>query len=73
MDIVAGAGICKGPNNILGNAYQAIPVGITVEGSNTLTKNLIIFGQGLMKSHPYLYNIVQSIQNDDLNILKKFK
>jgi len=52
MDIVAGAGICKGPNNILGNAYQAIPVGITVEGSNTLTKNLIIFGQGLMKSHP---------------------
>ena len=67
MDIVAGAGICKGPKNILGNAYQAIPVGITVEGSNTLTKNLIIFGQGLMKSHPYLYNIVQSIQNDDLD------
>lgn len=70
MDIVAGAGICKGPRNLLGNAYQAIPVGITVEGSNTLTKNLIIFGQGLMKSHPYLYNIVQSIQNDDL---KEFK
>ena len=42
MDIVAGAGICKGPKNILGNAYQAIPVGITVEGSNTLTKNLIV-------------------------------
>ena len=70
MDIVAGAGICKGPRNLLGNAYQAIPVGITVEGSNTLTKNLIIFGQGLMKSHPYLYNIVQSIQNDDLNGFK---
>jgi len=70
MDIVAGAGICKGPRNLLGNAYQAIPVGITVEGSNTLTKNLIIFGQGLMKSHPYLYNIVQSIQNDDLKGFK---
>ena len=70
MDIVAGAGICKGPRNILGNAYQAIPVGITVEGSNTLTKNLIIFGQGLMKSHPYLYNIVQSIENNDLNEFK---
>lgn len=70
MDIVAGAGICKGPRNVIGNAYQAIPVGITVEGSNTLTKNLIIFGQGLMKSHPYLYNIVQSIENDDL---KEFK
>ena len=71
MDIVAGAGICKGPNNILGNAYQAIPVGITVEGSNTLTKNLIIFGQGLMKSHPFLFNIVNSIQHDDLDMFKK--
>ena len=65
MDIVAGSGICKGPQNILGNAYQAIPIGITVEGSNTLTKNLIIFGQGLMKSHPYLYNIIQSIEKND--------
>tara|TARA_A100001015_G_C15023532_1_gene729257 strand:- start:1786 stop:3066 length:1281 start_codon:yes stop_codon:yes gene_type:complete len=70
MDIVAGAGISKGPRNVLGNAYQAIPVGITVEGSNTLTKNLIIFGQGLMKSHPFLYNIVQSIENNDLNEFK---
>ena len=70
MDIVAGAGICKGPNNILGNSYQAIPVGITVEGSNTLTKNLIIFGQGLMKSHPYLFNVVNSIQE---NNEKEFK
>lgn len=66
MDIVAGAGICKGPRNILGNAYQAIPIGITVEGSNTLTKNLIVFGQGLMKSHPYLYNIVESIENNNV-------
>jgi acyl-CoA dehydrogenase len=65
MDIVAGAGICKGPRNYLANIYQATPIGITVEGSNILTKNLIIFGQGLMKSHPYLYNIVQSIENSD--------
>ena len=65
MDVVAGSGICKGPRNVLGNAYQAIPVGITVEGSNILTKNLIIFGQGLMKSHPYLYNIIHSIEKED--------
>jgi len=71
MDIVAGAGICKGPRNLLGNAYQASPIGITVEGSNTLTKNLIIFGQGLMKSHPYLYNLVQSIEQDNLQDFKK--
>ena len=65
MDIVAGAGICKGPRNYLAHIYQATPIGITVEGSNILTKNLIIFGQGLMKSHPYLYNIVKSIENSD--------
>ena len=65
MDIVGGAGICKGPRNILANVYQTIPIGITVEGSNILTKNLIIFGQGLMKSHPHLYNIVESIEKDD--------
>ena len=65
MDVVAGSGICKGPNNILGNIYQTIPIGITVEGSNTLTKSLIIFGQGLMKSHPYLYNLVHSIETNN--------
>ena len=70
MDVVAGSGICKGPRNVLGNAYQAIPVGITVEGSNTLTKNLIIFGQGLMKSHPYLYNIIHSIEKEDESMFK---
>ena len=57
--------------NLLGNAYQTTPIGITVEGSNTLTKNLIIFGQGLMKSHPYLYNLVQSIEQDNLDDFKK--
>jgi acyl-CoA dehydrogenase len=71
MDIVAGSGICKGPNNILGNIYQSLPIGVTVEGSNTLTKSLIIFGQGLMKSHPYLYNLVQSIENNNVIEFKK--
>jgi len=71
MDLIAGSGICKGPNNILGNIYQTIPIGITVEGSNTLTKSLIIFGQGLMKSHPYLYNLVQSIENNNVDEFKK--
>lgn len=64
MDIVAGAGICKGPLNILANHYQSIPIGITVEGSNTLTKNLIIFGNGLLKSHPFLYDLVDSLENN---------
>ena len=71
MDIAAGAAICKGPRNILANAYQAIPIGITVEGSNTLTRNLIIFGQGLMKSHPHLYKLVQSIEDENEPVFTK--
>jgi hypothetical protein len=70
MDIHGGSSICSGPNNFTQKFYNGIPIGITVEGSNTLTKNLIIFGQGLNKSHPYIYDIYDSIVSDDLN---KFK
>jgi len=66
MDIHGGSGICKGEHNILEKFYKNAPIGITVEGSNVLTKNLIIFGQGLNKSHPHIYPILQSI--DDNNI-----
>jgi len=54
MDIVGGKGICMGPSNFLGRPYQAIPVGITVEGANILTRSLIIFGQGAIRCHPWL-------------------
>ena len=65
MDIHAGSGICKGPNNFVSKFYEAGPVGITVEGANILTRSLIIFGQGLNKSHPYIANLVMALQNDD--------
>lgn len=67
MDIIGGAGICKGPMNFLASNYTATPVAITVEGSNTLTRSLIIFGQGLNRSHPYLLNIIKSIESNDKN------
>jgi acyl-CoA dehydrogenase len=67
MDIYAGSGICIGDNNFFTNFYNASPVGITVEGSNTLTRGLIIFGQGLNKSHPYIFPIFESIQSNDIN------
>ena len=67
MDIYGGSGICKGENNMLEKFYKNVPIGITVEGSNVLTKNLIIFGQGLNKSHPYIYPVLKSVQNDDIN------
>jgi acyl-CoA dehydrogenase len=65
MDIYAGSGICVGENNFITKFYNSSPVGITVEGSNTLTRGLIIFGQGLNKSHPYIFPIFQSIQDDN--------
>ena len=74
MDIHGGSAICKGENNLLAKFYQNVPIGITVEGSNTLTKNLIIFGQGLNKSHPHIYPLLLSVQNDDLDdFTEKFK
>ena len=74
MDIYGGSGICKGENNMLEKFYRNVPVGITVEGSNVLTKNLIIFGQGLNKSHPHIYPILDAIQNnDEKEFMEKFK
>ena len=66
MDIHGGSAICKGENNLMEKFYRSVPIGITVEGSNTLTKNLIIFGQGLNKSHPYIYPVLESILNNNL-------
>ncbi|HML29751.1 MAG TPA: acyl-CoA dehydrogenase [Hyphomicrobium sp.] len=65
MDIHGGRGICDGPSNYLQSAYQMVPVGITVEGANILTRTLITFAQGALRSHPYLYKEVQAAQNPD--------
>ncbi len=67
MDIYGGSGICLGENNMLEKFYKNVPIGITVEGSNTLTKNLIIFGQGLNKSHPHISDILTSIENNNVD------
>jgi acyl-CoA dehydrogenase len=71
MDIFSGSGICTGENNFFTKFYNASPVGITVEGSNTLTRGLIIFGQGLNKSHPYIFPIFENIQENNLPEFKK--
>ena len=65
MDIHGGHGICMGPHNHLGRAYQLTPVGITVEGANILTRTMIIFGQGAMRSHPYLLKEVKAVHNEN--------
>ena len=65
MDIQAGGAICIGYSNYLEKFYRAAPIGITVEGSNTLTRSLIIFSQGLNKSHPFIYPLLDSILQDN--------
>jgi len=54
MDVHGGKAICMGPNNYLARAWQAAPISITVEGANILSRNLMIFGQGAIRSHPYV-------------------
>ena len=65
MDIHGGRAICDGPSNYLQSAYQMVPVGITVEGANILTRTLITFAQGALRSHPYLYKEVQAAGDTD--------
>lgn len=55
MDIHGGKAICLGPKNYLARVYTSIPIAITVEGANILTRSMIIFGQGAMRCHPYLF------------------
>lgn len=64
MDIVGGAGICRGQNNFIGNGYMSVPIAITVEGANILTRTLIVFGQGLTRAHPHLFSLIQTLESD---------
>ncbi|MDJ0880956.1 MAG: acyl-CoA dehydrogenase [Gammaproteobacteria bacterium] len=65
MDVHGGRGICMGPENYIGRAYQTLPVGITVEGANILTRSMIIFGQGAIRCHPYLVREMESAGSAD--------
>lgn len=65
MDVIGGKGICLGPSNFLGRAYQQLPIGITVEGANILTRSLIIFGQGAIRCHPFVLDEMRSAQHPD--------
>jgi acyl-CoA dehydrogenase len=65
MDVHGGKGICLGPNNYLGRGYQIVPVAITVEGANILTRSLIIFGQGAVRCHPFVLREMNAARNPD--------
>ena len=65
MDVHGGKAVCDGPKNYLSNIYYALPVSITVEGANILTRSLIIFGQGAIRCHPYLLAEIQAAHDTD--------
>jgi acyl-CoA dehydrogenase len=65
MDVHGGKGIMEGPLNYLGNLYRAVPIGITVEGANIVTRSLIQFGQGAIRSHPYILKEMLALEESD--------
>lgn len=65
MDIHGGKAVIDGPQNYMGNLYRSVPVAITVEGANILTRNLIVFGQGSVRAHPYLLQEMNAISDPD--------
>jgi acyl-CoA dehydrogenase len=73
MDVHAGKTIMDGPRNYLAGLWRAIPIGITVEGANILTRSLIIFGQGSIRCHPYLLKEMAALEeSDDQKALEAF-
>jgi hypothetical protein len=62
MDVAAGSAICRGDMNYLGNAYMSLPIAITVEGANIMTRSFQIIGQGLTRCHPHMLELIQSLQ-----------
>ncbi len=66
MDIQGGAAISKGPKNLLAHAYFGSPVAITVEGANIMTRTLILFGQGMIRCHPYAYSEIEALEKEDI-------
>lgn len=66
MDIQGGAGISRGPRNLLAHAYFGAPIAITVEGANIITRTLIIFGQGMIRCHPYAYGQIEALEKGNV-------
>ncbi len=73
MDILGGRAICMGPSNFCAQGYHEMPISITVEGANILTRSMMIFGQGALRCHPYLLKeLFASENNDTKQGLKEF-
>jgi acyl-CoA dehydrogenase len=67
MDVHGGKGICMGPRNYLAQSHIETPIGVTVEGANILTRSMMIFGQGIMRCHPFLLKEIHALEVEDKN------
>src|SRR5699024_2187932 len=65
MDIRAGSAIQRGPRNSLSRMWMAVPIGITVEGANILTRSMIIYGQGAIRCHPFVQKLIKAVDEKD--------
>ena len=72
MDILGGRGVQMGPRNFMALVYQTVPIAITVEGANILTRSMIIFGQGAMRCHPYLADELAALSDESADALPRF-
>jgi len=71
MDVTAGAGLCLGPRNLLARGWTGAPIGITVEGANILTRTLIVFGQGVFRSHPRVLPLVRAAESGTVRAFRR--
>jgi acyl-CoA dehydrogenase len=71
MDMLGGAGLCRGPRNLLADGYTGAAIGITVEGANILTRSLILFGQGAIRCHPYAQQEIRAFAAGDGTALRR--
>ena len=71
MDIRAGAAIQRGPRNALSRMWMSVPIGITVEGANILTRSMIVYGQGAIRCHPWVPKLIDAIAANDLSKLDR--
>jgi acyl-CoA dehydrogenase len=65
MDVHGGKAVIEGPGNYMGGQYRAVPVGVTVEGANILTRSLMVFGQGAIRAHPYILREILALGEVD--------
>ncbi len=66
MDVLGGQGISMGPRNLVAMPYKAMPIGVTVEGANIMTRTFMIFGQGALRAHPWTYEEIKACAKGDL-------